>query len=80
MSKAFFCTGLLPHKEAKRSLAISAAQVAVSMSKDCPFVSSKIGLVKASPQVQEDVHSVLSSISEEKGTSGKTSVFTLQWL
>ncbi|XP_053481225.1 5-aminolevulinate synthase, erythroid-specific, mitochondrial isoform X2 [Ictalurus furcatus] len=68
---------LSPHKEAKRSLATSAAQVAVSMTKACPFVSSKIGLVKASPQVQEDVHSALPPISEEEVTSGTlSSVFS----
>ncbi|TRY82341.1 hypothetical protein DNTS_000065, partial [Danionella cerebrum] len=48
-------TGLLTHKEPKRQLATTATQVALSMSQSCPFVSSKIGLVKASPQVQEDV-------------------------
>ncbi|XP_060788053.1 5-aminolevulinate synthase, erythroid-specific, mitochondrial isoform X2 [Neoarius graeffei] len=65
---------LLPHKEAKRSLAISAAQVAVSKTKTCPFVSTKIGLVKASPQVQEDIHSELPPISkEEEVTSGTVS-------
>lgn len=78
MSEVLFCIDLSPHKEAKRSLATSAAQVAVSMTKACPFVSSKIGLVKASPQVQEDVHSALPPISEEEVTSGKTAAFTLQ--
>ncbi|KAM9474758.1 5-aminolevulinate synthase, erythroid-specific, mitochondrial isoform 2-T2 [Clarias gariepinus] len=65
--------GLLPHKGVKRSLTLSAAQVAESMTKACPFVSSEIGLVKASPQIQEDVHSVLPPIPEEEVTSGTTS-------
>lgn len=77
MSDLFFCTGLLLHKEPKRSLATTAAQVAVSMSKACPFVSSKIGLVKASPHIQEDVQSALPPISEEEVTSGKTAACTL---
>ncbi|XP_051508855.1 5-aminolevulinate synthase, erythroid-specific, mitochondrial-like isoform X2 [Myxocyprinus asiaticus] len=51
---------VLPYKEpeSKRQLATTATQVAISMSQSCPFVSSKIGLVKASPQVQEDVQSI----------------------
>lgn len=61
------CSGLLPHKEPKRQLATTATQVAISMSQSCPFVSSKIGLVKASPQVQEDVQPSL----ENQDTSGK---------
>uniref|UniRef100_A0A8C2JV62 5-aminolevulinate synthase n=1 Tax=Cyprinus carpio TaxID=7962 RepID=A0A8C2JV62_CYPCA len=59
--------GLLLHKEPKRQLATTATQVAISMSQSCPFVSSKIGLVKASPQVQEDVQPNL----ENQDTSGK---------
>lgn len=77
MSKVFLCPGLVPHKDVKRSLATSAAQVAESMTKACPFVSSKIGLVKASPHVQEDVHSALPPISEEEITSGNTAALTL---
>ncbi|XP_066500367.1 5-aminolevulinate synthase, erythroid-specific, mitochondrial isoform X2 [Hoplias malabaricus] len=65
--------GLLPHKEAKRSLAFSAAQVAVSLTNSCPFVSSKIGMVKASPQVQEDVQSGLTTTQEEEVASGMIS-------
>ncbi|XP_029912651.1 5-aminolevulinate synthase, erythroid-specific, mitochondrial [Myripristis murdjan] len=38
-----------------RQFAQSATQVAVSVSKGCPFVSSQIGMVRASPEVQEDV-------------------------
>jgi len=39
----------------RRSFAQSASQVAVSMAKDCPFVASQIGVVRASSEVQEDV-------------------------
>ena len=39
----------------QRRFAQTAAQVAVSVSKSCPFVSSQIGVVRASPEVQEDV-------------------------
>ncbi|KAM9343005.1 5-aminolevulinate synthase, erythroid-specific, mitochondrial-like [Pholidichthys leucotaenia] len=39
----------------RRLLAQSATQVAVSLSKGCPFVTSQIGMVQASPEVQEDV-------------------------
>lgn len=45
----------LPTVDQKRKFAQSATQVAVSVSKGCPFVSSQIGMVKASPEVQEDV-------------------------
>ncbi|XP_049341546.1 5-aminolevulinate synthase, erythroid-specific, mitochondrial [Astyanax mexicanus] len=62
--------GLLPHKEVKRHLAVSAAQVAVSLTKSCPFVTSKIGLVKASPHVQEDVQPELTHTHEEEVASG----------
>lgn len=41
--------------EQRRTVAQTATQVAVSVSKGCPFVSSQIGLVRASPEVQEDV-------------------------
>uniref|UniRef100_A0A673AV44 5-aminolevulinate synthase n=1 Tax=Sphaeramia orbicularis TaxID=375764 RepID=A0A673AV44_9TELE len=41
--------------EQRRLFAQTAAHVAVSESKACPFVSSQIGLVQASPEVQEDV-------------------------
>ncbi|KTF91415.1 hypothetical protein cypCar_00009086 [Cyprinus carpio] len=60
---------LLLHKEPKRQLATTATQVAISMSQSCPFVSSKIGLVKASPQVQEDVQPNL----ENQDTSARPS-------
>ncbi|XP_071369251.1 5-aminolevulinate synthase, erythroid-specific, mitochondrial-like [Centroberyx affinis] len=45
-----------PTVNQKRQFAQSAALVAVSVSKDCPFVTSQIGIVRASPEVQEDVH------------------------
>ncbi|XP_033825466.1 5-aminolevulinate synthase, erythroid-specific, mitochondrial [Periophthalmus magnuspinnatus] len=53
----------------KRTMAQTATEVAVSASKGCPFVSSQIGLVRASPEVQEDVQegrmtSLLKSIKE----------------
>ncbi|XP_061592430.1 5-aminolevulinate synthase, erythroid-specific, mitochondrial [Cololabis saira] len=39
----------------QKMFAQTATQVAVSLSNRCPFVTSEIGVVKASPQVQEDV-------------------------
>ncbi|XP_035512368.1 5-aminolevulinate synthase, erythroid-specific, mitochondrial [Morone saxatilis] len=45
----------LPTVDQRRQFAQSATQVAVSVSKGCPFVSSQIGMVRASPEVQEDV-------------------------
>ncbi|XP_034029106.1 5-aminolevulinate synthase, erythroid-specific, mitochondrial isoform X2 [Thalassophryne amazonica] len=45
----------------KRLFAQTATQVAVSVSKGCPFVSSQIGMVRASPEVQEDVQADLKS-------------------
>ncbi|TKS77428.1 5-aminolevulinate synthase, erythroid-specific, mitochondrial [Collichthys lucidus] len=39
----------------KRLFAQTATHVAVSVSKDCPFVTSQLGVVRASPEVQEDV-------------------------
>lgn len=45
----------LPTEVQRRQLAQTATQVAVSVSKGCPFVTSQIGLVRASPEVQEDV-------------------------
>lgn len=44
-----------PTVDQKRLFAQSATQVAVSASKGCPFVTSQIGMVQASPEVQEDV-------------------------
>ncbi|KAF7666703.1 hypothetical protein LDENG_00096020 [Lucifuga dentata] len=44
-----------PKVDQKRQFAQAATQVAVSVSKGCPFVSSQIGMVRASPEVQEDV-------------------------
>ncbi|XP_073325789.1 5-aminolevulinate synthase, erythroid-specific, mitochondrial [Pagrus major] len=48
-------TNRLPTVDQRRLFAQSAAQVAESVSKGCPFVSSQIGMVRASPEVQEDV-------------------------
>uniref|UniRef100_A0A671XCF8 5-aminolevulinate synthase n=1 Tax=Sparus aurata TaxID=8175 RepID=A0A671XCF8_SPAAU len=48
-------TKQLPTLDQRRLFAQSAAQVAESVSKGCPFVSSQIGMVRASPEVQEDV-------------------------
>ncbi|XP_044068871.1 5-aminolevulinate synthase, erythroid-specific, mitochondrial [Siniperca chuatsi] len=45
----------LPMVDQRRLFAQTATQVAVSVSKGCPFVSSQIGVVHASPEVQEDV-------------------------
>ncbi|XP_031142185.1 5-aminolevulinate synthase, erythroid-specific, mitochondrial [Sander lucioperca] len=45
----------LPTVEQRRLFAQRATQVAVSVSKGCPFVTSEIGIVQASPEVQEDV-------------------------
>lgn len=45
----------LPTVEQRRLFAQTATQVAVSVSKGCPFVTSQIGVVQASPEVQEDV-------------------------
>ncbi|KAM3618541.1 uncharacterized protein V6R79_021555 [Siganus canaliculatus] len=44
----------LPTVDQKR-FAQTAVQVAKSVSKSCPFVTSQIGMVRASPEVQEDV-------------------------
>uniref|UniRef100_A0A3P8TBI2 5-aminolevulinate synthase n=1 Tax=Amphiprion percula TaxID=161767 RepID=A0A3P8TBI2_AMPPE len=45
----------LPMLDQRMSYAQTATQVAVSASKDCPFVSSQIRMVRASAEVQEDV-------------------------
>jgi len=39
----------------RRLFAQRATQVAVSVSKGCPFVTSQIGVVRACPEMQEDV-------------------------
>lgn len=39
----------------KRLFAQTATHVAVTVSKDCPFVTSQLGVVRARPEVQEDV-------------------------
>lgn len=45
----------------RRLVAQTATQVAVSVSNGCPFVSSQIGMVRASPEVQEDVQEGMKS-------------------
>ncbi|XP_034392784.1 5-aminolevulinate synthase, erythroid-specific, mitochondrial [Cyclopterus lumpus] len=45
----------LPTVDQRRLFAQRATQVAVSVSKGCPFVSSQIGVVRANPEMQEDV-------------------------
>ncbi|XP_070695718.1 5-aminolevulinate synthase, erythroid-specific, mitochondrial [Pempheris klunzingeri] len=45
----------LPTVDQRRLFAQTATQVAVSVSESCPFVTSQIGMVRASPEVQEDV-------------------------
>ncbi|KAJ8016465.1 hypothetical protein DPEC_G00007480 [Dallia pectoralis] len=48
--------GLSPLKlDSKRHFAQAATQAVVSMSRECPFVSKEISMVKASHEVQEDV-------------------------
>ncbi|XP_046896087.1 5-aminolevulinate synthase, erythroid-specific, mitochondrial isoform X1 [Hypomesus transpacificus] len=49
--------------DSKRHLAKSATQVSVSISNGCPFVSSQMGMVKASAEVQEDVESNTGAMS-----------------
>ncbi|XP_054651488.1 5-aminolevulinate synthase, erythroid-specific, mitochondrial isoform X1 [Dunckerocampus dactyliophorus] len=45
----------LPMLQLKRTFAQTAPQVAELASKGCPFVTSRIGMVQARPEVQEDV-------------------------
>ncbi|XP_068454109.1 5-aminolevulinate synthase, erythroid-specific, mitochondrial [Clinocottus analis] len=45
----------LPTLDQRRLFAQRATQVAVSVSEDCPFVSSQIGIVRARAEMQEDV-------------------------
>ncbi|XP_023283387.1 5-aminolevulinate synthase, erythroid-specific, mitochondrial isoform X2 [Seriola lalandi dorsalis] len=45
----------LPTVDQRMMSSQTATQVAVSVSKVCPFVTSQIGMVQASPEVQEDV-------------------------
>lgn len=63
-------TKQLPTLDQRRLFAQSAAQVAESVSKGCPFVSSQIGMVRASPEVQEDV---------KEGRRKEAAVEMLQW-
>lgn len=48
-------TSQLPVDNQSRLFAQSGAQVATPAPKTCPFVTSQIGMVQASPQVQEDI-------------------------
>lgn len=48
-------TSQLPVGNQRRLFAQSAAQVATPATKSCPFVTSQIGMVQASPEVQEDI-------------------------
>ncbi|XP_030588881.1 5-aminolevulinate synthase, erythroid-specific, mitochondrial-like isoform X1 [Archocentrus centrarchus] len=72
----------LPTAQQRRLFAQTATQVAVSASKGCPFVSSQIGMVRASPEVQEDVQeglmtSFLKGIKDSVfPTSAQTSTVT----
>ncbi|XP_034552302.1 5-aminolevulinate synthase, erythroid-specific, mitochondrial isoform X2 [Notolabrus celidotus] len=59
----------LPTEDQRRLFAQTATQVAVLVSKDCPFVTSQLGVVQASPEVQEDVSEGLMS-SLLKGLKG----------
>uniref|UniRef100_A0A3Q2WNY4 5-aminolevulinate synthase n=1 Tax=Haplochromis burtoni TaxID=8153 RepID=A0A3Q2WNY4_HAPBU len=64
----------LPTAEQRRLFAQTATQVAVSVSKGCPFVSSQIGMVRASPEVQEDVQeSLMASLKGVKDSACPTS-------
>lgn len=48
-------TSQLPAGNQRRLFTQSAAQVAMTASKSCPFVISQIGIVKACPEMQEDI-------------------------
>ncbi|XP_020488015.1 5-aminolevulinate synthase, erythroid-specific, mitochondrial [Labrus bergylta] len=52
---------LLPTVDQRQQYTQTAVQVAVSISKGCPFVTTQIGMVKASPEVQEDLQEGLMS-------------------
>uniref|UniRef100_A0A3Q1IWG1 5-aminolevulinate synthase n=1 Tax=Anabas testudineus TaxID=64144 RepID=A0A3Q1IWG1_ANATE len=72
----------LPTVDQKRLFAQTATEVAVSASKGCPFVTSQIGMVRASPEVQEDVKeglmtSLLKSLKDSVlPTSAETNTVT----
>lgn len=55
LSPARLKTNQLPAVDQRRLFAQTAPQVERSTSKGCPFVSSHIGMVQASPEVQEDI-------------------------
>ncbi|XP_031582244.1 5-aminolevulinate synthase, erythroid-specific, mitochondrial [Oreochromis aureus] len=65
----------LPTAEQRRLFAQTATQVAVSVSEGCPFVSSQIGMVRASPEVQEDVQEsgLMASLKGVKDSACPTS-------
>lgn len=44
-----------PKADQRRLFAQTSPQVDVSATKGCPFVTSRIGMVRASPEVQEDI-------------------------
>lgn len=51
-----------PHPvDLRRLVAQTAVQVNMSVSKGCPFVTDQIGMVKASPEVQEDIQRGMNS-------------------
>lgn len=64
----------LPTMDQTRLFAQAVTQVAVSVSKACPFVSSQIGMVQASPEVQEDVQGGISQMD-----SSAMSVVSYYW-
>ncbi|KAF3696740.1 5-aminolevulinate synthase, erythroid-specific, mitochondrial [Channa argus] len=55
----------IPTVDQRKMFAQMATQVAVSVSKGCPFVSSQIGMVQARPEVQEDVKEGLTSLLKD---------------
>ncbi|KAL6119861.1 alas2 [Pungitius sinensis] len=66
-----------PTEVQRRQFAQVAAQVAVSVSKGCPFVTSQIGMVRASPEVQEDVQKGLKTLKGSKDSVLPASVSQL---
>ncbi|XP_031421878.1 5-aminolevulinate synthase, erythroid-specific, mitochondrial isoform X2 [Clupea harengus] len=68
----------------RRLMSQAATQVAVSVSKGCPFVSSQLNVVKASEEVQEDVFRNASKntevVSSLQAGMGDTSLLGLQSL
>lgn len=56
----------LPMLDQRMTSAQTATQVALSVSKGCPFVNSQIGMVQARPEVQEDVKEGTSIFNRSK--------------